>query len=154
MDSGLAALLGSAIGFLGSIVGTVVVPFFTRRAEMKRAEERERIDALREVIPPLLERGATLIGGKATIADVAAAMKHVAQLELWLSPDEWQVGRIAMIGCIPSGEGKDPKRYAAMATVLPAWVRGEYTPGEAAAHFTEMSGVDVTRIIPITETLA
>jgi hypothetical protein len=152
VDSGLAAIIGASIGLIGSLIGTVLAPYVIRKQEQKAADERARRDALRRIIPQLMRYG-TLVQASDTldVPVVAEAMQWVGELNTWLTKDEWSIGRAATLAMLPDPPsvktGISSKRFAALATALPAWMRQEITTEEAKRYFENVTGEKLTPLI-------
>lgn len=148
MDSGLAAVLGAGIGFFGSLVGTVIVPAVGRRGDLKRARENARLDALRRIIPGLVG-SSLLLRTQYTSEHGDRALQLLAELEVWLTEDEWPIGRLATLAVLPTKDSKvDDKTegHLLLPTLLPAWMRGEITAERAREIFEDRTGRTLYRV--------
>lgn len=141
----IGTIVVGVLAMIGTLVGTLVAPFLIRRSDSTQEAERQRVEALREIVPALAEAGTQLranLTGERRDEAVARLYREQTRLEMWLRDEEWPIGRIAQVGFIARGD--DPshsKKFLAASVLIAAWARGEITALEAKDRFNREAGV-------------
>ena len=145
MDSGWAALIGTAAGFVATLIASVGVPFWLRKKEKADRLAEARDEALRRLVPAII-REAGVMANSAASTSVTEAMAIVAELDSWLEPDEWPISRLAILGAYghPDTELSAARRIVPMQQVLTGWARGDLTANGAKELFEKRTGLTVT----------
>ncbi len=127
------------------MIGAVIVPFVLEGKRVREQERHARAESLRRLVPSIIEFGLK----SSRLSDdvmLASSMRCVGELETWLKPNEWQIGRMAVHTVIVADRDEDHAEVvAAFAQLAPAWLRGDLSAAEAADRFTRLTGIAVER---------
>lgn len=143
MDSAVAALLGSALGFLGSIIGSVIAPRLVRRREAADAVTRARAEALQRIVPELIAAGTEKMGPP-NLEVTTRTMRLMTELNIWLREEDWQIATMVSTTFFPE-EGVKVS-VPALSVALPAWVSGHITASKAAEYVSSFTGQKFNKI--------
>ncbi|KZE41584.1 hypothetical protein [Microbacterium sp. T32] len=152
IEAARLGLIGTiAVGILatlGTLAGTLLAPFLIRRAEIKAADARRRRDEITAIIPDLIRKGTIGARPSASLNELADSVEAHARFAVLLRPDEWQMAIIAEQGLLaPQMNNTGLSAAGQVAVLLPMWARGEITSAQAAAMFTNETGIAIERRI-------
>jgi hypothetical protein len=139
MDAGLAAILGAAIGLLGSAVVPWVREHFEFRAQRKREHRDELRAAVREVVASTTEVFRTKFADRSREL-VGRSFAASTQFGLLVEPADAEMARVVDEATMAMWGDELSERLAsfkALIDVLAPWYRGEMTALEASQKYDE-----------------
>lgn len=92
--------------------------------------------------------------------EAALLRAELAHFEMWLTPDEWAMGRVASKGLVMTATKDDSaevkaaevKSFNVAAHLLPLWVRDELSASDVQKKYEQLTGTTLKR--PYSEALA